>query len=315
MPRLDALVVRETNEEIELSTGLTIEVHTSNYRSTRGYTLAFCICDEAAFWPSDDVSTESGAETLTAIRPGLATTRGPLIVVSSPYARTGIVWDAYRQHYGRADSPVFVLQAPTAKLNPSLDAEIIRAAYQADPEAASAEYGGQFRSDLANLFDADVLRACVAEGRRELAPQAGTAYTGFADSSGGSDEAFAVAVSHRTFDGKGIVDCLREWPSPFDPLKVVVEAAALLKRYRITTVTGDRYSAEWIVSAFREHGITYTPSERTKSELFIETVALVNSKQCELLDHARLLNQFSGLQRRTGRQRQGLCGPPSPSTR
>ena len=30
-------------------------------------------------------------------------------------------------------------------------------------------------------------------------------------------------------------------------------------------------------------------------------LAIVNSKQCELLDHPRLLAQFAGLQRRTGR--------------
>lgn len=300
VPRLEALIVKETAEEIELSNGLTIETHTSSYKSTRGYSSAFVIGDEVAFWP-DDGASESAAAVLTAVRPGLATTRGLLVCITTPYARSGIVWDTYRAHYGRADSPVYVLQAPTATMNPSLDAEIVRAAYGADPEAATAEFGGCFRSDLSNLFDAEVLRACVAEGRRELPPQPGAAYSAFVDSSGGSDEAFAVGIAHRTFEGKAIIDCLREWPSPFDPLKVVAEAAALVKRYRVQTVTGDRYSAEWIVSAFREHGVTYQPSERTKSELFIETVALVNSKQCELLDHPRLLAQLQGLQRRTTR--------------
>jgi hypothetical protein len=300
VPRLEALIVRETSEEIELSTGLTIEIHTSSFKSTRGYSSAFVIGDEVAFWP-DDGASESAADVLTAVRPGLATTRGLLVCITTPYGRAGITWQTYAKHFGRTDSPVYVLQAPTARMNPSLDGEIIKAAYQSDPEAASAEYGGQFRSDLANLFDAQVLAACVAEGRRELAPQAGCAYTAFVDTSGGSDESFAVGIAHRTFDGKAIIDCLREWTAPFDPAKVVAESAALLKRYRVTKATGDRYAGQWVVTAFAEQGIEYEHAEQSKSELFLETVALVNSKQCELLDHPRLLAQFGGLQRRTTR--------------
>lgn len=301
VPRLASMIVAETADSITLNTGIVIEVHTSSYRSVRGYTLAFVVADELAFWASDDGSEGGASETLRAFRPGLSTTGGPLIVVSSPYARTGPLWDTYRAHYGRTDSPIYVVQAPTARLNPSLDRAIIEAAYAADPEAASAEYGGQFRSDLQNLFDAETLARCVAEGRRELPPQPGAAHTAFIDTSGGSDESFAVGIAHKTFEGKAVVDCLREWVAPFDPQKVVAEVAVLLKRYRITKATGDKYAGQWVVSAFADHGIAYEHAELTKSEIFLETVALVNSRQCELLDHARLLAQFSGLQRRTGR--------------
>jgi hypothetical protein len=48
-----------------------------------------------------------------------------------------------------------------------------------------------------------------------------------------------------------VVDCLRAWTPPFNPSGVVAEAAALLKTYRCSTVTGDRYAGEWPREAFR----------------------------------------------------------------
>ncbi len=37
-------------EWIHLKSGVSIEVHTSNYRSVRGRTVAACVLDEVAFW-------------------------------------------------------------------------------------------------------------------------------------------------------------------------------------------------------------------------------------------------------------------------
>ena len=206
----------------------------------------------------------------------------------------------HKKYFGRADAPVFVWTASSLTMNNTLDEHVIDAAYARDPEKAAAEYGGKFRHDLASMFDPEALAACVVDGRRELPPLPGVLYKFFCDSSGGSDESMAVSAAHRDHSGIAIVDVEREWRSPFDPLKVVAEAAQVMKRYYATTITGDRYTSQWIVSAFQQHGITYVASDRTKSELFLETMALVNSRQCELLDNPRTLAQFAGLQRRTG---------------
>jgi len=53
-PLLADLIERETADTLELSNGVSIEVGTASYRSTRGYTLAAVLCDEIAFWPTDD---------------------------------------------------------------------------------------------------------------------------------------------------------------------------------------------------------------------------------------------------------------------
>ena len=63
------------------------------------------IATEAAFWYSDE-SSNPDAEIPNAARPTLATTGGPLIIITSPYARRGETWSIYRRHYGPDGDPL-----------------------------------------------------------------------------------------------------------------------------------------------------------------------------------------------------------------
>src|SRR5438093_6634963 len=101
VPMLRALVVRQTASAVELRGNVVIEVHTCSYRSTRGYSFAAVIADECAFW-RDESSATPDVEVLNAVRPGLATIPGSLLVaISSPYSRKGALWQAYKNHYGK----------------------------------------------------------------------------------------------------------------------------------------------------------------------------------------------------------------------
>ena len=72
VPMLAELIERETEDSFDLSNSVTIEVQTASYRSTRGYTIAAALCDELAFWQTDDAA-EPDYEILAAIKPGMAT--------------------------------------------------------------------------------------------------------------------------------------------------------------------------------------------------------------------------------------------------
>jgi hypothetical protein len=79
----------------------------------------------------------------------MATVPGALLVcLTSPYARRGKTWKAYKNHFGQSHSPVLVACADTKSLNPTVPDDVIAQAYADDPARASAEYGAQFRSDL-----------------------------------------------------------------------------------------------------------------------------------------------------------------------
>jgi hypothetical protein len=296
---LRPLVERRVAEAIHLVNRVTIEVHTASFRAIRGYTLIAAVCDEVAYWRSEE-SANPDVEILNGLRPGLATVPGSLLLcISSPYARKGELWRTYKGHYGREADPVLVWQADTRAMNPSVDGRVIRAAYEADEVAARSEYGAEFRVDIESFITKEALEACVVPGRRELAPVPGLRYVAFVDPSGGSQDAMTVAVAHRDGEGRVVVDAVRERRAPFSPDGVVADFAEVVRAYGVSTVEGDRYAGEWPREGFRRHGVAYTVAEKSKSELYVGLLPLVNSGMVEVLDHPRLLAQLANLERRT----------------
>jgi hypothetical protein len=110
-----------------------------------------------------------------------------------------------------------------------------------------------------------------------------------------------LAIAHVGLLGKAVLDGFWERRPPFSPDDVVREFAETLKSYRIRDVTGDRYAGEWPRERFREHGIEYLTSTRTKSEIFLEFLALTNSGRVRIPANRRLRMQLASLERRTSR--------------
>jgi hypothetical protein len=73
-------------------------------------------------------------------------------------------------------------------MNPTIPQEFIDREYERDPASAAAEYGAEFRSDVAEFVSLEVLEACTADGLFELPPVSGASYVAFVDPSGGSSD-------------------------------------------------------------------------------------------------------------------------------
>ena len=52
--------------------------------------------------------------------------RSMLIAASSPYGRSGALWDAYRRNYGADDPSILVCRAPTGRQRPHPGAYRVR---------------------------------------------------------------------------------------------------------------------------------------------------------------------------------------------
>jgi len=333
IPILKGRIVRETAEAFDLTGRVTIEVSTASQRSTRGYTYAAVLCDEIAFWRNDDDAADPDYAILDAIRPGMATIPGSLLLcASSPYSRRGSLYDAFRRWYGPeapTGSPLVWL-GDTLSMNPSVPRSIIEAAYERDPISASAEYGAQFRADLEMLLSREAVQACVVPGCRELPPSTRHKYFAFTDPSGGSSDSMTLAIAHReraerkfgSQQGSNrikeadddnwhiVLDAVREVRPPFSPEQVVSEFATLIRSYGLRSVTGDRYAGEWPRERFKHHGVTYTVAENTRSDLYLALVPSINSGRVRLLDHSKLENQLVSLERRTTRVGRDLVDHP-----
>jgi hypothetical protein len=299
-PILRQLIANRTSDTLELTNGITIEVRSASFRRLRGPTFVTVIADEAAFWYSDEFSANADTEILNAVRPGLATTGGPLIIASSPYAKRGELWNTYRKHYGPDGDPlVLVAQGASRTFNQTLPQSVVDRALERDRSSAEAEYMAQFRSDIETFVSFEVVEACIGD-HVEMAPLSTLSYFGFVDPSGGSADSFTLAISHA--DGeRAVIDAVREITPPFSPDAVIEEYAALLKSYRVTSVTGDRYAGEFPRELFRKAGIQYVCAEKPKSDLYRDLLPLLNSGRITLPRNDRLVAQLVGLERRTAR--------------
>jgi hypothetical protein len=176
--------------------------------------------------------------------------------------------------------------------------------YASDPEAASAEFGAEFRSDISLFIQREVVEAAVDRGVFEKPYQPGKRYVAFCDPSGGSADSFTCAIAHMEKSGDSdtiVIDKLVEIKAPFQPNDAVAQIAATLKAYRLFSVVGDRYAAQWTVDAFRQVGITYSHSKLSRSEIYTELLPALNAGRVKLLDNIRAVSQICNLERRTSR--------------
>ena len=103
VPMLAQMIERDTAAGFDLTNRITIEVGAASMKTTRGYTIAACLCDEIAFWPTGDDAAEPDYSVLDAIRPAMATIpSAKLLCASSPYARRGALHGIALYRWGPA---------------------------------------------------------------------------------------------------------------------------------------------------------------------------------------------------------------------
>src|SRR3990167_7517352 len=292
---------RETQWALEFpKQRITIEIFTTSFRSARGYTIVAALLDEVAFWRSEDTANQD-EEIVNAIRPGMATVPGAmLLAASSPYAKRGVLYKQYNDYFGKEDENVLVWHADTRTMNPSVSQKYIDRQYELDPAKAAAEYGAQFRADVEDFVPEELVEAAIQRGVFRRPADSALTYFGFVDPSGGSYDSFTLAIGHMEKEQR-ILDVLEEWRPPFSPEAVVVEAALLLNEYRLTKIVGDHYAGLWPRERFKVRGITYEPCTKRKSELYRDALPSLSMGHVQLLDNTRLKAQIITLERRQSR--------------
>jgi hypothetical protein len=304
---LRKLVTSRTRSEMNFAHGVRLQTIASNYRQVRGYSIAAALLDEVAFWWNDDTNANPDVEIVRALRPRLGKVPGSrLLAITTPWTEEGWAFDTHERHYGNdASNHVLVVKAPTMVLNPSFDAARIAIEEAEDPESAAAEYGAQWRVAGGSLVRPDAYDACVSKDVSERAPEpplGDDVYLAAVDLSGGTgQDSAALSICHTEDQEAGgdlaVQDLIREWMPPFDPGVMVTDLVAELRRYQITEVVGDQFSAGFAGAEFRRHGIEFTVSERKTNECLLDSLAIINTKRARLLDHPKLRKQWLNLKR------------------
>lgn len=309
-PLLSKQVETSNTETIKLSNRCDLVVRTASFRTIRGLTSPLVCADEVSTWYNDEHSANADVEILNAARPALGTTGGLLYMYSSPWAKRGELWTAYRKNFGpNGDPTVLVAKGPSRTFNPTLPQRVVDRAYDKDAFRAAAEYGAEFRDGISQLLTADIIDAAIDHGTVERPPEDGENYVAFVDPSGGSNDSFTLAIAHGE-KTVAVIDAIRERKPPFSPEAVVSDFCDLLALYRIKHVTGDRYAGEWPREQFRKRGVEYRLSQKTASEIFNAAVPLFNSKTIAITESATVVRELAALERRTSRGGRDQIGHP-----
>lgn len=299
-PMLENEIVEEQKEGFLLSNGIRIQILTGDYRSVRGFSLLTCVCDEICFFGlSEESKVRNDTELVAAIRPSLITLSGKLICISTKYAQKGWAYKTWKRCFGNDKSRTLVWDATSKMMNPLLDQRVIDAALLEDPASARTEFLNKWREDIEIWLPRSVIELVVRKGRKELLPQKGKIrYAAFADVSGGRSEGAGLAIAHKV-ERKVVIDFCKQYKAPHSPYKIVELMAEELRRFGISKITGDNYSAQFVADAFAAQRIKYKKSELPKSGLYLELLPRICSKEIELLDDETSITQLAGLERRT----------------
>ena len=231
-------VANITALSITFRNGIEIQVRPASFRGLRGVTCIAAICDEMAFWfTEENNSTNPDTEIVNALKPALVTTKGMLIHYLPRRSRRGVVWKYYSAYFGNEGSTL-VAQGASLDFNPTIDQSEIDEALAEDYSVAQSEWLGQFRTDIESFVSIEAVQACVNSGMYEIAPELGVSYSGFIDAStGAGGDSFAAAIGHLRDGDIMVVDAIRNFQPKFSPEQVVAEIAQLCIAYNVQMFT------------------------------------------------------------------------------
>jgi hypothetical protein len=259
--------------------------------------------DELALWGASGGGENLDAEVMASIRRGTVGFRKTRICkITTAYLRSGIAYEDWKRSFAQPDPDLLVWTAPSLLMNPSLDPEKLERERRLDPSRFAREYEAIWQDNLSAHLPPEWVDAAVQVGRRELPPREGVACVAGYDGSGGVHDASVLSIVHVEGDGgdrRVVQDVLKGWNprSSGDLEGVISSAAAILKRYGLDRVFGDKYASQWVVQAFQRHGIKYLDPGIDRSQAFVEAEPLFATSRIDLLDHPVQTREFKALER------------------
>ena len=300
-PILRHHVTNTRAHELELDNRITISIHPSSFRAIRGLSVVCCICDEIAFWWTEDNYANPDTEVVKAVRPAMATFEyGKLLLASSPYAMSGVLWDAWQRR--DKDPDTLVWHAPTALMNPTVTKHFLAKEEARDTENYRREYLAEFTEAISSFLSAEAIQQCVVEGRTELPPdRKNFIYVAAIDAAYKGDR-FTICIAHHNQE-KVVIDYLGGWlgtrQHPLQLKTVLPEIKALSERYGFCRIFADQFGAEPLKHALQNYSLTLeerTFTSASKADIYATLRTRITDGKIELLDHPASLRELRGLE-------------------
>lgn len=316
---LRSLVVRDTEDEIELSNGVVIMTMPCTARSTRGIAVAVLIMDEAAWMLDGEGSPLAAKEVYEALAPATAQfPAGKVLVLSTPRWSSGWFADLCRQAASGQYPGMRHWHASTSEMNPAPSmVEFLATERDKDPAAYGREYEARFASGVGAVFPDALVRA-AAQDLPETETTAGRRYCISLDASSGTGkDAYALAVGSMKGDTLEVREA-RSWrgapASPVNHAALFDEVAMLSRVLGGAPVLLDQYASEVTAQQLEARGLSVVRRAWTNEskELAVQaTRQLLVAQRLRIPRHPALIGelvQYEGRKLPSGRIR--YAAPP-----
>lgn len=265
----------------------------------RGRSLLGALLDETAFFRDETTGAVNDAAIFRALAPRVIE-GGQLVIQSTPWARTGLLYDLWAENYGRPMGAL-VSHAPTAILrsDEKILAYVARE-YARDPENARIEFGAEFGAASATTWlDPEALEAAVGP--------AGAIAPGDAVGAGGdlgfARNSSALVVARQGPDGLidlPLVEERRPAPGvPLRPSEVCGEFAGLLRGAGARSLVADRHYQETIREALSGVGLLLEEPP-APDEAWALVREMLRSGRLRLPQHPLLMAQLKAVRGKLG---------------
>ena len=263
----------------------------------RGRSLPCALLDEACFF-RDESAAVNDVELYKAVAPRIVP-GGQLLMVSTPWTETGLVYETWRREHGKPETAL-VAHSPTSVMrsDPHILAQVERERTR-DPENARREFDALFVASGGNMFfDASTLTAAVsADVKLGALPPPGAEVLCGADF-GFVKNSSALAIVHRVGDRYTLAELVELRPEGIGPLRpsdVCARFAAVMKRHGASSVMADAHYRESVREHLDAAGISLRPApegQAGKAESYAKSKTLFREARVRLPEHERLARQL-----------------------
>lgn len=301
--RLKQMVLSETEESVVIDRGqgrkVAIEclAATRGGTSLRGRSLVGGLLDEAAFF-RDESYQVNDVELFKALSPRIVP-GGQLIIPSTPWAKSGLLYELYTQNFDRPTTCIAVKAATLLLRDEPYIHDIVNRERLRDPDNARREYDAEFMDSGTNaFFDSRAIDNSVDESL-ELgrAPTKGSQVIAACDLGFVSDSSALVIVE--VLGGVyRVIDIIEKKPTEDNPLKpseVIREFAAIAKKHKAYGVMADNHYRETVREYLEEAGLPLlrAPDGASgKSTSYTRAKTLFKEGRVRLPSHEKLCKQL-----------------------
>ena len=226
---------------------------TAGGSAVRARSLVGACMDEAAFF-FDSSHVVNDKHLFQAIRPRIMP-GGQVIIASTPWLQSGLLYDLYRDNFGSPKTCIAV-HAPTLLMRPEM-AQLIDEERQRDPDNAAREFDAvPLPTGAGVFFDPAALELCVSEDT--VTPQVGDEKIAAADF-GFRVNASTLVLALRRGGVTWLTKVLEMRPEPCRPLvpsEVVDAFGAEMRAFGVDTVISDGHYRESIIEHLTSHGLS-----------------------------------------------------------